>query len=82
MPFELSSLIFQLFFTTIARLLVTVNSSLNPMVYATTIPNFKKTLRKIKRHQYKNDSSTGKSVPLDPNSIATANDHMHLNPKD
>ena len=58
-------LYFQLFFTAIARLLVTVNSSLNPMVYATTIPNFKKTLRKIRRHQYKNDNTTDRSITQD-----------------
>ena len=34
-------------FTAIARLLVQCNSSVNPMVYASTVPEFKYTLRKM-----------------------------------
>ena len=34
-------------FTAIARLLVQCNSSVNPIVYASTVPEFKHTLRKM-----------------------------------
>jgi len=34
-------------FTAVARLLVTFNSSVNPWVYATTVPDFKKTVRRL-----------------------------------
>ena len=40
-------LFLQLIFTVISRLLVQFNSSVNPIVYATTIPDFKKTMNKI-----------------------------------
>ena len=38
-------------FTAIARLLVTFNSSVNPWVYATTVPDFKKTVRRLVRRK-------------------------------
>ena len=34
-------------FTVIARFLVQMNSVVNPIVYATTIPEFKKTIRNL-----------------------------------
>ena len=38
---------FQVMFTAIARLLVQCNAGVNPMVYASTVPEFKRTLRKM-----------------------------------
>ena len=34
-------------FTVITRLLVQLNSSINPIVYATTVPEFSKTIQKL-----------------------------------
>ena len=41
-------------FTVIARLLVQLNSSVNPIVYATTIPEFKTTIHKLFANHWRN----------------------------
>lgn len=43
-------------FTVLARLLVQLNSAVNPVVYATTIPEFKKTIHKLLNKHKKNQS--------------------------
>ena len=47
---------FQLIFTVITRLLVQFNSSINPIVYATTVPEFKKTICKLRGKDEETDS--------------------------
>ena len=39
--------IFQLMFTVIARLLLQFNSSVNPIVYATTVPEFRTIIQRL-----------------------------------
>ena len=45
-------------FTFTARLLVQFNSSINPIVYATTVPEFRKTIRKLRGKAEETDSLT------------------------
>ena len=39
--------IFQLLFTVIANLLIIFNAGVNPIMYATTVPEFKETIEKL-----------------------------------
>ena len=48
-------------FTVLARLLVQLNSGVNPIVYATTIPEFKKTAHKL-LNKYKKNQSFGEET--------------------
>ena len=48
---------FQLLFTSISRLLVEFNSSINPIVYATTVPEFRKIIRKLRGVPIRTESS-------------------------
>ena len=40
-------MLFQLMFTVVARLLLQFNSSVNPIVYATTVPEFSATIHQL-----------------------------------
>ena len=47
--YKLFQNIFQLMFTVVARLLLQFNSSVNPIVYATTVPEFRTTINQLLR---------------------------------